>query len=155
MHKRAANDYMSDKYNLLMCSFKMESLAKLMFEQEALQRYRTPPCLAWEAWNGPVRRERDIPIALSVHIPKIHDYPSTRYSVICLTKKGNIEKRIMYPSCIQGVKCNITKMFQIVPGITADISWKFHENHLHGGYIDLPIYYAMAQRQPIGWFYNS
>ena len=86
---------------------------------------------------------------------KFRKYPSTRYSVIFLTKT-KIEKRIMYPSCIQELKCNITKMFQIVPGITADISWKFHKKKIFMvATLSFPIHYAMTQRQPIGCFYQS
>ena len=41
-----------------------------------------------------------------------------------------IEKSILY----QGVNCNISKMFQIVPCLMCNLCWKFHENlfiHFH------------------------
>ena len=33
-------------------------------------------------------------------------------------------------SCVQEAKCNIQKMFQIVPFVVADLFWKFHESPL-------------------------
>ena len=54
---------------------------------------------------------------------KFNEYPSICYSVMLLTNTNpEIEK--LYPSD----KRTIPKMSQIVPRVTADLSWKFHEN---------------------------
>ena len=95
--------------------------------QEALRERKPPSRLVWRAWNSLLNREKCSLLLLVSISWKFHEFTSKRYSVMLPTNTDPDNKKGPYA---QGVTLIIPKIFQIVPCVIANISWKFHENPL-------------------------
>ena len=97
-------------------------------KKEALREHKPPPHLVWRVWNRLSRRETMYSAAPCVHILTI-SWISIDPLFPDVAKKHWL-RQLKNESCIHGVKMIISKMFQIVYFVIADLSWKFHENLL-------------------------
>ena len=70
-----------------------------------------------------------VPCNMSDLYSKYHENPFIRFfSVLVLTHKDFLEENYIMKPCIEGIIHTTFQIFQIVPFILPNISWKLHEN---------------------------
>ena len=107
----------------IMMSSRYCDIRQSMYKQEALREPKPPPCQVWRVWNSLLKLETVYPIPSSVHILKIlWMFIHPLFREVANKHGPRKEKK---EACVQGVKPITPKMFQIVPCVIANISWKY------------------------------